>query len=432
MLQFGLSGVLATLIIGAISVAVSRHIGTEQAIRDAARVTRLVGEGIIAPQLDDAVLRGDPGALRRLDRVVRRSVMRHGIVRVKLWSRDARVLYSDEPQLIGRRFALEPEEGELLTRRGGVHAQVSSLEGPENRYERGDDKLLEVYVPIRDRRGGPLVLEAYQRFSDVSASARRLWIAFAPALLGGLGLLCLITLPLGRALARRLREAQQQHEALLQRALDASQTERRLIAADLHDGVVQDLVGASYTLEAEAQRVDGHADEQVGEALRHGAATTRDSARALRSLLVDIYPAALHQAGLGAALRDLARTYTARGIETSVEAEDGLEIDDATERLLFRGAQEAMRNVHKHAGARTAEIALRPSGRWIRLEVRDDGCGCGAGAVQRRFREGHCGLRLLDDLVADAGGRLEVEPAPQGGTVVSVSLARLAHPAGMA
>jgi hypothetical protein len=89
----------------------SRHIGTEQAIRDAARVTRLVG-GIIAPQLDDAVLRGDPAAVRRLDRVVRRSVTRHGIVRVKLWSRDARVLYSDEPRLIGRRFALEPEEGD--------------------------------------------------------------------------------------------------------------------------------------------------------------------------------------------------------------------------------------------------------------------------------------------------------------------------------
>ena len=65
------------------------------------------------------------------------------------------------------------------------------------------------------------------------------------------------------------------------------------------------------------------------------------------------------------------------------------------------------------------------------LEVHDDGCGCDADAAERRFREGHCGLRLLHDLVADAGGRLDIEPAPQGGTVVSVSLAaRLAHPVG--
>ena len=76
--QFGLSGVLATVIIGVLAVAVSRHIGTEQAIGDAERVTRLAGEAVIAPRLDDAVLRGDPGALRRLDAVVRRGVFGMG------------------------------------------------------------------------------------------------------------------------------------------------------------------------------------------------------------------------------------------------------------------------------------------------------------------------------------------------------------------
>ena len=195
---------------------------------------------------------------------------------MKVWSADARVIYSDEPRLIGRRFQLEPEERALLGGHG-VHAQLSSLAGPENRFERGYRKLLEVYVPIRDRRGRPLVFEAYQRFGVVSASARRLWLAFAPALLGGLAVLWLITLPLGRALARRLREGQREREALLRRALDASESERRLIAADLHDGVVQDLVGASYSLEAEARRVgaDGEGDVQVGAALRQGAAMTR-------------------------------------------------------------------------------------------------------------------------------------------------------------
>ena len=57
-LQFALSGVLATLIIGLLAVAVSRHIGTEQAIHDAKQVTRLAGESVIQPQLDDAVMRG--------------------------------------------------------------------------------------------------------------------------------------------------------------------------------------------------------------------------------------------------------------------------------------------------------------------------------------------------------------------------------------
>jgi two-component system NarL family sensor kinase len=420
--QFAMSGVLATLAIGLSAVAVGRHIGTEQAIRDAKQVTRLAGEGVIEPQLDDAVLRGDPRALRRLDAVVKRGLLRHGIVRVKIWSPDARVVYSDEPRLIGKRFELEREEREWLGRRGGVHAEISTLVGPENRFERGARKLLEVYVPIRDRRGRPLVFEAYQRFSAVSASGRRLWLAFAPALLGGLGLLFLITLPLGRTLARRLRDGQRDREALLRRALDASETERRLIAADLHDGVVQDLVGASFALEAEAERLKGHADERVDAALRDGAATTRNSARALRTLLVDIYPAGLHQAGLPAALSDLARTYTARGIETSVLAPEEIAIDDATERLLFRSAQEALRNVHKHADAHTAQIALRQAGDRVQLEVRDDGCGCDTDVAHRRRREGHFGLRLLQDLIANAGGRLEVKAGPQGGTVVGVEL----------
>jgi two-component system, NarL family, sensor kinase len=431
--QFGLSGVLATVIIGVLAVAVSRHIGTEQAIGDAERVTRLAGEAVIAPRLDDAVLRGDPGALRRLDAVVRRAVLRHGIVRVKVWSADARVIYSDEPRLIGRRFGLEPEERALLGGHG-AHAQLSSLAGPESRFERRYRNLLEVYVPIRDRRGRPLVFEAYQRFGVVSASARRLWLAFAPALLGGLAVLWLITLPLGRALARRLREGQREREALLRRALDASESERRLIAADLHDGVVQDLVGASYSLEAEARRVgaDGEGDVQVGAALRHGAAMTRDSARALRSLLVDIYPEALGDAGLAVALGELARTYTARGIVTSVRAQDGLGLDGATERLLFRGAQEAMRNVHKHARARSARITVARVGGGVRLEVRDDGRGCDADTLAWRGEEGHFGLRLLHDLVADAGGRLSVEPGPRGGTIVSMDVAaHLTPPAGV-
>src|SRR5205814_387613 len=116
-------------------------------------------------------------------------------------------------------------------------------------------QLLEVYVPVRATDGRPLLFEAYLRSSAVSASGRRLWLAFAPALLGGLLLLQLVNLPLARSLAGRLRRAQGERETLLHEALEASQNERRRIAADLHDGVVQDLVGTSYALSAHAARL---------------------------------------------------------------------------------------------------------------------------------------------------------------------------------
>jgi two-component system NarL family sensor kinase len=418
--QFAASGLLATLVIGLIAVAIVRHIGTEEAIRDAKQVTRLAGEGIVAPNITAGVLAGDPDALRRLDRTVRERVRRDGIVRVKLWSADGRVIYSDEPRLIGNRYPLGGEEA-LALRGNEVEAEVSDLARPENRYERAEGKLLEVYLPLEGPDGKPLLFEAYQRSSSVSASGQRLWLAFAPALFGGLLLLQLINLPLARSLARRLRQGQRERETLLRRALDASQTERRKIAADLHDGVVQDLVGVSFALAAQAERFDGAAPDATT-ALREGAARTRDSIRALRTLLVDIYPPSLHNAGLSAALGDLATTYSGRGLVTTIEAPGELRLSEPAERLLFRCAQELLRNAHQHGRAQRATITILEADDHAVMEMHDDGRGFDPAVLAQRPQEGHFGMRVLADLVADAGGSLDVTSTPGEGTSVRVEV----------
>lgn len=417
-LQFTVSGLFAMLVIAAITAAVSGHTGTDEAIREAKQTAERSGVGIVEPMIDRRVLQGRPAALRRLDEVVRRRVLRDGITRVKVWTRDGRVVYSDEPRLIGARYALETEERTAPH----IEAHVSDLTRPENRFERASGKLLEVYLPIHATTGQPLLFEAYQRYSLVSSNGRRLWLGFAPALLGGLLLLQLVNLPLARSLARRLRVGQQQREALLQRALNVSQAERRVIAADLHDGVVQDMLGISYSLAARAEQLNGQADPQASAALRESAARTRESVTALRLLLVDIYPPSLHSAGLAAALRDLAATYSFRGLETTVTASPTLAVDDAAERLLFRCAQEGLRNAHKHAAATTASIVVRVSDGQAQLEVCDDGRGLEPGVLARRVEEGHLGLRLVRDLVEDAGGRLDVDSQPGGGTRVRVEV----------
>jgi two-component system, NarL family, sensor kinase len=416
-LQFAISGLLATLVIGLIVVTVSRRAGTQEAIRAAKQVNRLAGEGIVEPSLTWAVMAGDPAALRGLDRIVKDHVMRDGIVRVKVWDGNGKVIYSDQPGLIGERFPLGEEELETL-RGMGVEAEVSDLSRSENRFDRFDEKLLEVYLPIRAPDGRPLLFESYQRFASVSASGRRLWTAFAPALIGGLLLLQLVNLPLAHSLVRRLRRGQEEREALLRRALDASQTERRTIAADLHDGVVQDLVAVSYSLSAEARRINGDQGGAPSRALQEGAAKTRDSVRALRTLLVDIYPPNLHQTGLASALSDLATTYTNRGLETTVDI-DSFHIGEAHERLLFRCAQETLRNAAKHSGATRATVSARFDGDAIVLEVSDDGRGLDDASPAA---EGHFGLRLISDLVADAGGSVALRSASGEGTTVRVVL----------
>src|SRR4051812_4893148 len=113
-LQFGLSGLLATLVVAVVTLLVSRAIGTNEAIRDAKTLTRVVGEGIVAPNLTPAVFTGDPAALGRLDGIVRSRVLREGIVRVKVWDPDGTIVYSDEARLIGERFDLNDEERDAL------------------------------------------------------------------------------------------------------------------------------------------------------------------------------------------------------------------------------------------------------------------------------------------------------------------------------
>ncbi len=418
-IQFAFAGLLATVAIGIIVVAVSRSAGTDEAIRDAKQVARLAGVGIVQPQISQAVLDGDNEALRELDEMVRERVLGEGdgVVRVKVWSADGRIVYSDEPALIGRRF--EDKRDEIAKLAGGkVDAELSDLSEPENRLERPEGKLLEVYLPIQAQTPGkePLLFEAYQRFSSVTASGRRLWLAFAPGLLGGLLLLQLVNLPLARSLARRLRRGQREREALLRRALDASQSERRLIAADLHDGIVQDLVGVSFSLAAQAARLDGQGDGAAGQALKEGAAKTRESVRALRSVLIDIYPPSLHDAGLAAAVGDLGTIYSGRGLATTVAIDGDLRLPASTEELLFRCAQEGLRNAHRHSGAQEALVSVEEAGGFVDLTVADDGAGFDAEALRAEGDEGRLGLRMLRELVEDVGGQLEVRSAAGEGT----------------
>jgi two-component system, NarL family, sensor kinase len=417
--QFAASGLVAMLAVAAIGVAAHRRVGIDEAEQQARTITRLAGEGIVGPLLTEDLLAGDPRAVRRLDGVVRSRVLGDDVVRVKLWSSDGRIVYSDQTHLIGRQFAGRGEAFQAL-HEGRATAHIVELSRPEHTYERAAGRLLEVYQPIRSLGGERMLFETYQRYDTIVAEGRQLWIEFGVLLFAGLLLLQLLNLPLAHNLARRLRQGQRQREALLQRALHASETERRLVAADLHDGIVQDLAGVSYSLAAHARDADGEAKGELNQA----AAQTRESVRALRAMLVDLYPPSLHRSGLSAALDDLAATYTARGLPTKVAVEPSAHPGEVNERLLFRGAQEAMRNAYKHADAHQALLKVRANGEGVTLEVTDDGRGFDAEARTDGAPNGHFGLRLLRDLFEEAGGEVHVRSTPGGGTTVKLAVPR--------
>jgi signal transduction histidine kinase len=418
--RFALSGLLAMVVIGAAAFVLVRRSATSDAITQAKGVTQLAGRGIIAPVITPAALRGDPVALARLDRVVRERILNGTpIVRVKIWNASGRVIYSDAHSIIGKVFPLGEDELQTL-RGGGTTADESDLSRAENTTERRFKRLVEVYVGIRSPGGVRLLYEDYERASTISASSKRRWMSLLPALLGALLILYLVQIPLAYSLARRLRARQREREALLRRAIDASDLERRRIAADLHDSTVQRLAGVSLSLAASANALS-ETDEARG-ALTRAAAETRETIRELRTLLVDIYPPTLQRSGLGAAMDDLVAPLRAAGIAVSVSMSAELELPGDTEALLYRVAQEALRNARTHGEATTVDVTVEGADRSAVLRVVDNGRGFSPDQADQGRESDHFGLRLMRDLADHAGGTLGVLSSPGHGTLVRLEV----------
>lgn len=412
---FALTGLAAVCFLSLLAVAVLRDTANREATHDAASLTQLAGIGIVAPALSGAVIRNEPAALARLDQIVRSRVMFGPVVRVKIWDASGRIVYSDEPRLIGERYALPAEALERL-KTGGTSSEISNLSRPENRFERTDGKLLEVYEGIVAPTGQRLLFEAYQRYSAISSQSKRLWSAFLPALIGAMVLLELLQMPLAISLARRLKRGALEREQLMRRAIDASSRERRRIARDLHDGPVQGLAGVSYSLAAAGGRI-GSLDSAAGKLVDAAGVDTRRAITQLRSLLVELYPPTLSSEGLRAAVSDLAAPLSARNIKVEIDVPEDLDVDEDVEAVLFRSAQEALRNIAAHAHASAVQLGVRSEAGYVVLAISDDGRGFD---MHVQSPEGHLGLTLVADLVSEAGGELSVDSHPGGGTSVTV------------
>ena len=255
----------------------------------------------------------------------------------------------------------------------------------------------------------------------MTASARQLWRAFIPVLAVALIAFAWLQIPLAYRLAGRVREGQQDRERLLQRAIDASDLERRRIAGDLHDGPVQQLAGVSMSLSAAADRLEPD-DPEAAAALRDAAERTRQGMRSLRSSLMGIYPPTLERAGMSAALSDLTAPLAGYGITVDLDVDETLELTPRTESLLFRAAQESVRNVTSHAEATHVRVRLAHDGNAAVLEIADDGKGFAPAQAEAARADGHLGLRLLADLARDAGGSLDLASTPGEGTTVRLEV----------
>lgn len=416
---FYIVAALTAAVVGAGAVLATRAVAREQALADAQRATERLRDVTVVPLLRDGLVSGVPGRLDELRRSVELRIEEGYLTEVTVWERDGTILFSDEPGLTGTR--VDPPV-EVLAAIEAKAASAAFEDHPEATTETTPDSdgFVEVYVPMT-LDGRAYAFEAYYDYDRVSDLASGLLLRLLPLVLVPLVLLQLIQMPIAGSLARRVRRQEADRSRLLEQALSSSDKERVRIAADLHDGPIQDLAGIGYAMGTFAPALPESHRPLADRVLT----TVHHAVDSLRRMMVDIYPPDLTRATLAEVVEGLATPLRAEGITVEVIDRGLPEVEPEAVTTLYRVAREALQNVAAHAQARHVRAELSGSGSATapaaRLEITDDGVGLPPGDLDRRA-EGHLGLRLLGDRVAAAGGTLTVSSPPTGGTTVVVEV----------
>lgn len=222
--------------------------------------------------------------------------------------------------------------------------------------------------------------------------------------------------------ARERKRIEAELAEMRQRMEDSREEERLQMAQELHDGPLQELIGARFHLGI----LDPHLEEeQHQEQLQTVQESLREVIQTLRTMCGELRPPALAPFGLEKAIRAHARQFS----ESNPDIEVQLELDEDKQLLservrlaLYRIYQQALVNVAKHSGASHVRIIFRLRDNSVRLRVIDDGCGFVPPQNWLELaRDGHFGLLGATERAEAIGGKLRIISDPQIGTTVSVT-----------
>ena len=398
-----------------------------EALAEARTLHSVLALAIAKPGVSQGLLEGQIGDLERIDRLVTTRFLTNPsldvvLAGVNIWAEGGRLLYSDELKALiedpDRLYPLGREQTKVL--RGGGTGEVVRDENAatvEPPLGRGPDAPVQIFTQITTRSGEPLLFEGFYSLENLVERREEIYAPFRYITVGGMGALLLLVTPIIWVLTRDVRRAGLERERLLQTGLDASDAERRRIARDLHDGVVQDLAGTSFSLAALARRDD--LDPDLRATMGNANDSLRASLKGLRSLLAEIHPPEIPAEGLAAALADLIAPAAAQNVQASVSVVGATDASDEQAALVLRVAQEAVRNALRHAQATTLAVTVHSDGKILVLEVVDDGVGFDPTAPRAVDRYG---LKGMTSLASDRGGTLNVVSAIGDGTAVRLEV----------
>jgi two-component system, NarL family, sensor kinase len=409
---FLLIPVLVLAAVAAVTVVASERIARANALDEAKRTAVRVAQFLVAPVLTDA-MNGVPGQRQELERILDTRLRDGSIRTIVVWTAEGEIVFSSNRELVGER--MEPSE-ELRAAIGGTTVADVDSE-PETAYRsESTGPLVEVYVPL-NVRGRPMAVETYFSYDGIEREASLLRWEIIPVAVGALVLLQLVQIPIAMSLSRRVRDHERERAELMAMNLSASDRERRGIAADLHDGPVQDLAGISYALAGLRSAVAAERQDTVDRLV----GAVRNALQSLRRLMIDIYPPDLSGPGLAQAIKDLAEPLRVQGIDVSLDVTPPPEMSSDAAATIYRTTKEALVNVVKHAEASRVWVCLEETvhdgAPAAELEIADDGVGYPETGPDGPY--GHMGLRVLIDRVADLGGKVELGRRHGGGAVMT-------------
>jgi signal transduction histidine kinase len=221
--------------------------------------------------------------------------------------------------------------------------------------------------------------------------------------------------------ARLYRERQENLESYVRQITEAQEEERLRIARELHDETAQELVHLVRKLEQVGERAGPKLAKPVEELLQ----TARDTLQSVRRFSRDLRPPVLDDLGLLAAIEMVVEDTNRRlpgGARLNVSGKPR-RLDGPVELALFRIAQEALRNVEKHAQASSATVELDFHGQDMRLSVKDDGLGFSLPKnLSQLARRGSLGLLGMKERAELVGGHFELSSSPGRGSRLVVTV----------
>lgn len=222
---------------------------------------------------------------------------------------------------------------------------------------------------------------------------------------------------------RLLLELQAAHRQLQEYAMQAEelavQQERNRLAREMHDTLGHRLTVSSVQLQA-AQRLLPSAPDRAGEMVGAVLEEIREGLRELRSTVATLRAPVEADLALGPALTRLAGSFEqATGITVHLAAPADIPaLTPGQRHALYRGAQEGLTNIQKHAGAGEAWLELACDNGTVALRVRDNG----SGATANDNGAAGFGLHGLRERAAQLGGAMSFQTAPTGGGELVVTL----------